>query len=251
MNLTIQGAIALEDWKKIINNITRDVKVKRFNLAGGEPLVASYIQDLINYIHSLGIDCSIITNGSLLTNEFITNNIGKLSMIGISVDGLTKEDNIKIGRSDIFGRTVSNDRLFELSQCIHNAGIKLKINTVANAINYDKDFTQLITVLKPERWKILRMTSFNGINDNNDNLSITNEQFNDFVERHTKLSPVVEDSNDIVHAYIVVNPHGQLIDNSTGSCEMSNSLLTHSFAEEFAKVGIDFDSYMKRYQQVA
>ena len=32
---------------------------------------------------------------------------------------------------------------------------------------------------------------------------------------------------------------------------MSNSLLEGSFAQEFAKVGIDFNTYMKRYQQAA
>ena len=129
-------------------------------------------------------------------------------MIGISVDGITKEDNLLIGRSDIIGKTLTNERLLKLSKVIHNAGMKLKINTVANAINYKSDFTQLITQLKPERWKILRMTSFAGINDKEDNLSISNEKFNYFVNKHLPLSPVIEDNKDIIHAYIVINPLG-------------------------------------------
>ena len=243
--------LSLNDWKSIVDNITSDVQVKRFNIAGGEPLVAPYTQELIDYIHSLGIDCSIITNGYFLTDDFITKNIGKLSMIGISVDGYTLEDNILIGRCDIRNRTLSNTRLIKFCNSIHNAGIKLKINTVANFINYNKDFTELITELKPERWKILRMTSFTGINDNQNNLKISDKQFALFIKNHLHLSPVIEDNEDIVHCYIVVNPQGQLVDTSNDGYKVSKSLLTYSFATQFAQVGVNIDNYMKRYQQAA
>ena len=66
--------LSLDDWKKIIDNIVCDVQVKRFNLAGGEPLAAPYVQGMIDYIHACGVDCSIITNGSLLTPGFVRRN---------------------------------------------------------------------------------------------------------------------------------------------------------------------------------
>ena len=243
--------LSLDNWKKIIDNIMNDVKVKRFNLAGGEPLAAPYIQQLIDYIHSVGVDCSIITNGSLLTEDFICKNAGKISMIGISVDGLTHEDDLKIGRADSAGRTLSKKRLVKLARCIHNVGITLKINTVVNALNWDRNFSDLLAETKPERWKILRMISIQGVNDSEDNLSVTDQQFDAFVKSHLTQSPVVEDSEDIIKAYVIVNPHGQLVDNSSGRYSMSNSLLTHSFIEEFSKVGMDFAKYMKRYQAAA
>ena len=66
--------LSLDDWKKIIDNIVCDVQVKRFNLAGGEPLAAPYVQGMIDYIHACGVDCSSITNGSLLTPGFVRRN---------------------------------------------------------------------------------------------------------------------------------------------------------------------------------
>ncbi|MBR2625610.1 MAG: radical SAM protein [Lentisphaeria bacterium] len=63
--------LSLQDWKKIIGNIMKGAKVKRFNLAGGEPLAAPYIRELIDHIHSVGVDCSFITNGYLLDSAFI------------------------------------------------------------------------------------------------------------------------------------------------------------------------------------
>ena len=243
--------LSLNDWKRIIDNIMNDVKVKRFNLAGGEPLLSPYLQDLVDYIHSVGVDSSIITNGFYLDSDFIVRNTGKISMIGISIDGVSSEDDLAIGRADRMGRTLPKNKLHELARQIHEAGMTLKVNTVVNALNYNHDFAGLIGALRPKRWKILRMISIKGVNDALDNLTITDQQFNTFVERHGKLSPIVEDTSDIIHAYIVVNPQGQLVDNSTGAYWMSNSLLTHSFAGEFSKVGMDLAKYKKRYQTVA
>ena len=243
--------LTLNNWKQIIDNIMKDVKVKRFNLAGGEPMAAPYVQELIDYIHSVNVDCSIITNGSLLDADFIRRNKGKLSMIGISVDGVDQNDDLKIGRADINGKTLSKQRLIELANLIHEAKMTLKINTVVNALNWQRDFSDLIGKLKPQRWKILRMISIKDVNDAGEDLQVSDQQFDAFVMRHHSLAPVVEDSADIIHAYIVVNPHGQLIDNSNGAYRMSHSLLTHTFADEFSKVGMDFASYMKRYQTAA
>ncbi len=243
--------LSLEDWKKIIDNIMTDIKVKRFNLAGGEPLTAPYIQTLIDYIHSVGVDCSIITNGSLLKADFIRANVDKISMIGISIDGLTHTDNLKIGRADTVGRTLSDERLIELADQIHDVGMILKVNTVVNAYNAASDFSDLIKKMRPERWKVLRMIAIRDVNDSGRDLLVTDRQFQMFVERHAALSPVVEDSDDIIHAYVIINPHGQIVDNSTGGYQMSNSLVTHPFMDEFSKIGINGTKYLKRYQPVA
>ena len=80
--------LTFDDWKIIIDNIMDGLDVERFNLAGGEPLAGEYLQELIDYIAAKKVKCSIITNGSLLTEGFIRKNSRKLSMIGISVDGL-------------------------------------------------------------------------------------------------------------------------------------------------------------------
>lgn len=145
--------LELEEWKRIIANIVKDVDVRRFNLAGGEPLAAPFAQELIDHIHGLGIPVSIITNGSLLTPSWIDDNRNKLSMIGISVDAF----------------------------------------------------------------------------------------------RHEDCSPVVEDTEDIVNAYIVVNPMGRLLDNTGGRYRETPSLLDHSFGEVFPEVAFDRRAYERRY----
>lgn len=63
----------------IINNVKRyfiknKIKDGRINLAGGEPLMSKNIQEIIDIIFSNNINISLVTNGSLLTKEFIRNN---------------------------------------------------------------------------------------------------------------------------------------------------------------------------------
>ncbi|MBE6376816.1 MAG: radical SAM protein [Lentisphaerae bacterium] len=246
-----KSKLSLQDWKKIIGNIMKGAKVKRFNLAGGEPLAAPYIQELIDHIHSVGVDCSLITNGYLLDSAFIRKNAGKVSMIGISVDGVSRQEDIAIGRADCHGNTLDKNRLIDLADEIHAAGITLKINTVVNALNQHCDFSALIGRLRPERWKILRMICIKDVNDSQTDLQVSDAQFRAFVKRHIDFAPVVEDSADIFHAYIVVDPEGRLVDNSSGAYRMSNPLATNPFDREFDRIGMDFDRYSKRYQSIA
>ena len=242
--------LSMDDWKKIIDNISHDIPVKRFNLAGGEPLAGEYIEDMIDYIAKKGIDCSIITNGSLLTQDFINRNRGKLQMIGISVDGLDYADNRQIGRIDRYGHDLPVERLVELANAIHNAGIKLKINTVVNAVNCQKDFAPLIQTIMPERWKLLRMLHYDKANDIGLNLMVTDEEFQNFVQGHQYLHPVVEDSEDMVNSYIVVNPQGRILTNSSVRFQATESLVDHPFLEEFAKISFSETAYQKRYKNV-
>ena len=239
--------LALEDWKRIIDHIVCDVRVKRFNLAGGEPLAAPYVQGMIDYIHRLGVDCSIITDGSLLTPEFIRSNTGKVSMIGISVDGLSEAQNLLLGRHDGTRHTLSRADLAVKAAAIHECGMRFKINTVVNAVNCNEDFSGLIRELRPDRWKLLRMIAIEGSNDSGRDLLVNDDQFAAFTARHAALDPVVENTSDIVSAYIVVNPHGQLIDNSTGRYQVSESLLHSRFGVEFPKIAFNSEAYAKRY----
>ena len=66
----------LDDAKKIVDNIAlhfaqSNIADGRINFAGGEPTLYEHLDELIDYTSSLGIQVSIVTNGSLLTPERI------------------------------------------------------------------------------------------------------------------------------------------------------------------------------------
>lgn len=78
----------IDAWKKIIDIICKSFIIKpRVHISGGEPLLYKDIVQLIQYISSKGLKCSMTTNGTLLKKyaREIVNNIDKLN---VSVDGL-------------------------------------------------------------------------------------------------------------------------------------------------------------------
>jgi radical S-adenosyl methionine domain-containing protein 2 len=80
--------LSVQNWKRIIDNITEKTPVSRFNLAGGEPLLYQGLDEIIEYINTKDIQVSLITNGYLLSEEHIHEFKGRLSMVGISIDAL-------------------------------------------------------------------------------------------------------------------------------------------------------------------
>lgn len=239
--------LKLEDWKHIIDNILLNTSVKRFNIAGGEPLSYKYTQDIIDYISERNIETSIITNGHLLTKEFILANKDKVGMIGISVDSLQSETNKKIGRHS--NQTVLDiQKLKSLCKFINDCGIELKINTVVTSVNYNEDINEeLIKGLKVSRWKVLEMQLINGTNDLSKYLKPSNEEFEKFLDINKYENQVVERDEDFNNAYIIVSNQGKLVDNSRGSYEYLGSLLEEDFDKLFNKYKLNLSAYTKRY----
>lgn len=63
--------LSVDDWKRVVDNCISETKVTEFNIAGGEPLLYPALIDLVQYIRDKGIDVSIITNGILMTTEWV------------------------------------------------------------------------------------------------------------------------------------------------------------------------------------
>ncbi|MDD3127350.1 MAG: radical SAM protein, partial [Candidatus Izemoplasmatales bacterium] len=170
--VNMQGKeLTLDDCKRIIDVIYEMNEFTRINLAGGEPMMALHLQDVIDYVISKGFKCSLITNGSYLTSEFINSNKNKLCMIGISVDSMDDVINKLIGR-----KTIKN--IVEICEDIKKANIKLKLNLCISKHNVGYDFKPIIERTKPDRLKVLQVLPTR-YTKNVDSLIITKEEFHE------------------------------------------------------------------------
>lgn len=185
----------------------------RLNFAGGEPLLhAHQVAVAMEKARAIGFDVSLITNGSRLTADLGERIAPHLSMLGISIDATTSAANERIGRAD--GRGIHLDlaglvgRIARMRQI--NPAMTLKINSVVNAANWQEDLSPLISALAPTRWKVLRMLPVV-----TDALAVSNMQFSAFVDRHKTLGDImcVEDNDDMLQSYIMVDPHGRFFQN--------------------------------------
>lgn len=178
--------LPVEDWKKIVDNCIAGADVAEFNIAGGEPMLYPGLVELVKYIRSKGVKVSLITNGSLMDEEWIKNYAWLYETIGFSVDSLNDETNKKIGRYDRNGKTIPAGRVVELCGLIRKyaPGCRIKINTVVSALNKDEIMSDFIDKIAADRWKILRMKPFQYDGFSNLDIQVSDEEFEEFVERN-------------------------------------------------------------------
>jgi len=235
------------DWKKIIDNITKETSVCRFNLAGGETLLYKDIDELISYINSKNIDVSLITNGHLLSEKRIGKFKGKVSMIGISIDALDPYLLKKIGRCTKTQEILDMDRCISLCKSIKENDMQLKVNTVVTKLNKNEDYSRFMQIVSPDRWKILKMKHFSHNNFDNSYLEITENEFNFFCSRHNCIPYVKETS--LKNAYIMIDPRGFLLDNSSEKYNPVADLLQEDFSIGFNKMYLNTALYESRYEK--
>jgi radical S-adenosyl methionine domain-containing protein 2 len=221
----------------------------RLNFAGGEPvLLKQRFIEALDYAIELGFKTSIITNGHLIGDQFITEHSHKLQLLGISYDTCHLERQQQIGRITTSGNFLSAERLQFIFQQVksHSPAIELKINTVVNQYNVDEDFTALINALKPSKWKVLRVLPvFDSIK------TISDQQFGAFVARHQALSQVmsVENNDSMTNSYLMLSPDGAFFQNGnqTQGYFKSHPLLTTPIDQALAEIGFDAIKFAQRY----
>ena len=243
----------LDDAKKIVKNIAlyfaqNNISDGRINFAGGEPTLYAHLDELIDYTSSLGIRVSIVTNGSLLTSERIRSWQGKVSCIGISIDSIDRETNLRIGRC-YRNNVVSLSRWIKLAKAIHDCGIDLKFNTVVSRLNLDEDLSELYRVLSPKKIKLFQMHLIDGINDQAKPHEITESEFDSFCERHKTFESVIvaEPCGSMENSYLMVNPEGKFQLNNNGSYQTFGNLNTTSLSEILKTVPLDSEKFGSRY----
>lgn len=154
--------LPVKDWEKIVDNCIAGADVIEFNIAGGEPMLYPGLVELVKYIRDKGVKVSLITNGSLMNEEWIKNCAGMFETIGFSMDSINDDTNRKIGRCDRNEKTIPAGRIVELCGLIRKyaPGCQIKINTVVSALNKDEVMSDFIDEIATDRWKILRMKTF-------------------------------------------------------------------------------------------
>jgi radical S-adenosyl methionine domain-containing protein 2 len=189
----------------------------RLNIAGGEPLLyPEQALFIAKTAKKLGMNVSLISNGSRLTHELMQNLAPYLSLFGLSLDSTSEIINKGIGRVDNKANFLdlnSTQLILEFGKRT-NPLMDLKLNTVVNRANYLANMTDVIASFKPKRWKILRMLPvING------NLDVSDKQFRSFIDRNSKYKHLmcVENNDDMSESYIMIDPLGRFFQNKPES----------------------------------
>jgi len=216
----------------------------RLNLAGGEPTLSKNLSFIIQKAREKGFKTSLITNGSLLSKNFIKNQASLIDIIGISIDSLNPQIQKQIGR---ISKNKECLKEYEIKKYIslfreYNSDIFIKINTVVNKYNFKEKFHTFITETKPDKWKVLQALSLN-----TDKIFCTEQQFNIFVENHKNLSFRTENKEDMKESYIMLDSYGRFYQNTDNKYSYSKSILDISPEKAFQQIKFDINKFCKRY----
>lgn len=259
--------LPVKDWEKIVDNCIAGADVTEFNIAGGEPMLYSELVELVKYIRDKGIKVSLITNGSLMNEEWIKNYAWMYETIGFSVDSINDDTNRKIGRCDRNEKTIPAGRIVELCRLIRKyaPGCRIKINTVVSALNKDEVMSDFIDEIAADRWKILRMKPFQYGSFSNLDIQVSDKEFEKFVERNRdrkgKADGVTAEAGmetarreivvepDMKASYVLIDSNGCLLDNAVD--EMTPVAVCDCLREDFAdglrRLTLDRERYEARY----
>lgn len=224
----------------------------RVNIAGGEPLLYKEdVQRILDIIESSGLKASIITNGSLLDENFIIENAKKIEVLGVSIDSDSPEINREIGRQCNKKKQIDLGRISGLCKLARsiNPNIEIKLNTVVSRFNFSENLSDIVGRIAPDRWKIMRMLP--SINSNGE---ISGNQFRSFVARHNSLSHLIqaEDNADMRCSYLMIDPLGRFYQNSNLQGKeyvYSNFIAEVGIAEAFSEIFFDHESFSSRYNR--
>ena len=248
-----KAALTYEKACLVIDNIARyfaknNIQDGRINLAGGEPLICNYLDELIDYIDAYGIKVSIITNGSLLTVERIVKWKDKVNCIGLSIDSALEETNVKIGRC-CNNKALVTKQLVRITQAIHRNGIRLKINTVVSKLNANEDMRELYKRLKPDKLKLLQVEMVEGINDCARGIEISRKAFDEFCKRHKNSchNIVFEHADDMENSYLMINPSGEVQLNDKGKYNTYGNCLEEELDKILTRTPLYVNKFKSRY----
>ncbi|CAG1003457.1 MAG: viperin family antiviral radical SAM protein [Candidatus Methanoperedens sp.] len=198
----------------------KDIGIEKINFVGGEPLMHPLLFEITKISKDLGFVVSLVSNGYFLNRKSIYKLSSFVDWIGLSVDSSYERVEVALGRGN--GNHIKH--VLEISDIIHEAGLKLKINTTVTRLNYAEDMRSLLMNLKPERWKILQILHIKGQNDPYfGDLSITDREFDYFISLNQDNAiigegkQVFERNNDMIDSYFMLSPGGNVMSNRNGN----------------------------------
>lgn len=246
-----KGHLPKDDSIRIIEEIVK-FGFKKITFVGGEPTLCPWLFELIKKAKELGLTTMIVTNGSNLTQEFLTKSKKYLDWVTISIDSIIEETNVNTGRAVPGKGAIKFEEYKSIFDLLKEFNYKIKINTVASSKNITEDLTRIIHYAQPKRWKIFQVLPIKGQNDKHiEELTITDREFQSFIEKQKRNikgnTIIVTERNDEMRgSYAMIDPAGRFFDNINEKHTYSLPILEIGVSAAFHQVNVDYQKFVDR-----
>ncbi|KAG7374276.1 radical SAM superfamily protein [Nitzschia inconspicua] len=240
---------------------------EKINFAGGEPFLHPKLLGELCRISSeeFGLAVSIISNGSLITQEWMQTYGRYVDVLGVSIDSFNDATNAAIGRgetsiaagtSDSLLPTVKNkhvDRILQVREWCRQEDIIFKVNTVVCSLNWQEDMSKEIQQLDPQRWKVFQVLLLEDENVGEAAmrdarpLVVSDDQFQEFLRRHEHLPQLIPEPNDVMqNSYLLLDEDMRFLDCSGGGKVPGESILKVGVCHALLQAGFDHGMFQQR-----
>jgi len=247
----------LEDAMKALQILVNH-GMTRINFSGGEPFLQEHhLGELIKYCKEvLGIKTSIVSNGSLMRENWFYTYGKYLDALAISCDSFDSDTLDAIGRGD--GKRNAGGRHLEQLKFIKawcgEYNVTFKINSVVCRENVEEDMFKEILDLRPERWKVFQCLLIGGENagaDAKHNAGaqvVSDAEFAAFVERHSICDEMlVPESNAAMrNSYLILDEYLRFLDNTSGVKKPSSVNVLEDVRQALSESGFDSVMFKQR-----
>lgn len=243
---SVRGGLAEDDAVRVVEQLCQS-GVEKLTYVGGEPTLCPYLPGLLRHSRSLGFVNTLVTNGARLSRA-LRDAPACLDWVGLSVDSANESIQSALGRGR--GQHVAQSRAHFAA--LHSLGIRVKLNTVVTALNWQQDMSDFVRSTRPERWKVFQVLPINGQNDGRvDPLLISEAQFMSFVARHRHLSELgitiaAESNEEMTGSYAMIDPLGRFFTNVGGRYLYSAPILDVGVDAAFSQVAFDASRFEAR-----
>lgn len=235
----------------------KEAGTKKVNFAGGEPLLREYQKYLGPLIQFAKEDLmfesvSIVSNGSELDPKWFKMYGKYIDVLAISCDSFNEDVNVEIGRAS-GKRGRQREYLRRAKDVCEENGIKFKINTVVNSLNFNEDMREHIKELNPSRWKCFQVLVLTGENKGEtalraaEKFAITDKQFSQFKSRHSEIPAFVPEGNtEMQNSYLILDEKMRFLDCSMGGKTPTASILEVGVEKALTESGYDPEMFLHR-----
>jgi radical S-adenosyl methionine domain-containing protein 2 len=238
--------LEVDDAKALITALC-EAGTEKITFVGGEPTLHPHLAQLVRHAHGLGLTTCVVTNGARLP-KLLDDCAGQLDWVGLSVDSGLESVQAKLGRGagDHIGNSIAH------ADELRRRAIRIKLNTVVTALNWQEDMSELVRLIRPDRWKAFQVLEIQGENEGKVGpLLISADQYAQFVARHQHLAAeglglVPEDNDAMRGSYVMINPQGQFFTNEHGRYVVSKPILAVGVEQALASVRWRQDKFVAR-----
>lgn len=210
--------LSLEENKKILQNLVNR-KVKRIAWTGGEPYLYPDLKELLKLSKENNIINYVNTNGTLLNDDNLKENIEYVDRLIISLDFIDDNLNEEFGIGKDYFKHISH-LLGKIKEV--KPDIEIRINTVVFKNNMDmlEDLYNELLKYNIDYWKLIRFFPIRGKAIEENDLGVSNEEFiairKKFQDRHQNFEIVINGETELKERHIIVLSSGKLVYSEDG-----------------------------------